>query len=593
MNQPARDSALTARGKSRHGIRPSLHPGGRRCDSGTYSWYAPESRLVRRAQERSRCSRDFHHGLLTDGNRKRRMGNTWLILVILLCGLPVNAAAPPGPKFGPAVHPTFSQLESRLLEWEKAHPKVMELRRLGTTAQGRPLLAAVLTDPDSPADQKEHVLITALHCGAERSAATGIFYLMGWLLKGSPGAREILRGQVIAFMPVVNPDGYVSGSLRNSHNRDTYKEWNRKGPLDPEQMPEAVAVKSLMDEFQAEVHADYHGTGMQFRGYIMAENSGAAYSNISLKSYKHEIIRQMDKAALAEGYPSDELEQDAERIYWGPELEELGPKLWSGRPLYYAATYGYEHFHTLAFANENAWERSSFLRHRRLLEIGQEIWPGEYYPGYPTRVILKNELHFVTAYGETAAARRRSRVELWNKQGQIVTALNNPQTEGMVLFVCSTTGRAARRWLSDKSLPRFAQRIGEHKNIDAGPIQAALADHPDAGAQFKAHLLLMSGRADESELPPVMESDPIENGLSFRLRIPYPKARISEVRVNGRRAPVSPRAGYLTWVARGFTYVQVNIPPDRSREEDLFVVTCLYDPGEERVFGLGWQEETP
>ena len=55
---------LPARGKSRHGIRPSLHPGGLRCDSVTYSRYAPSSRLVRRAQERSRCSRDFHHGLL-------------------------------------------------------------------------------------------------------------------------------------------------------------------------------------------------------------------------------------------------------------------------------------------------------------------------------------------------------------------------------------------------------------------------------------------------------------------------------------------------------------------------------------------------
>lgn len=516
-----------------------------------------------------------------------------LALTVLLFGLSTIGAAASGPKFGPAVHPTFSQLEKRLLQWEKTYPRIMELRNLGATAQGRPLLAAVLTDPDAPAEQKEHVLITALHCGGERSAATGIFYLMDWLLKGSPGAREILRGQVIAFMPVVNPDGYVAGSLRNSHNRDTYKEWNREGPLYPDQMPEALAAKSLMDELQAELHADYHGTGMQFRGYIMAENSGAAYSNIALKSYKHEIIRQMDQAALAEGYPSDQLEQDAERIYWGPEIAELGPKLWSGRPLYYAATYGYEHFHTLIFANENAWERSSFLRHRRLLEIGQEIWPGEYYPGYPTRVILKNELHFVTAYGETAAARRRSRVELWNKQGQIVTALNNPQTEGMVLFVCSTSGRAARRWLPDKSLPRFARRIGEHGSVDAGPIRSALKDHPDADGQFKAHLLLMSGRADESELPPEAESEPIENGLSLRLRIPYPKARISEVRVNGHLAPVSPREGYLSWVARGFTYVQVNIPPERSRKEDLFVVTCLYDPGEERVFGLGWQEETP
>ncbi len=64
--RPERDRSrpLAARGKSRHGIRPSLHPGGLRCDSITYSRYAPESRLVRRAQERSRCSRDFHHGLL-------------------------------------------------------------------------------------------------------------------------------------------------------------------------------------------------------------------------------------------------------------------------------------------------------------------------------------------------------------------------------------------------------------------------------------------------------------------------------------------------------------------------------------------------
>ena len=46
---------LTARGKSRHGIRPGLHPGGLRCSSVTYSRYAPSERLVRRAQPRSRC----------------------------------------------------------------------------------------------------------------------------------------------------------------------------------------------------------------------------------------------------------------------------------------------------------------------------------------------------------------------------------------------------------------------------------------------------------------------------------------------------------------------------------------------------------
>ena len=35
---------------------------------------APESRLVRRAQERSRCSRDFHHGLIVDWPEGPRTG---------------------------------------------------------------------------------------------------------------------------------------------------------------------------------------------------------------------------------------------------------------------------------------------------------------------------------------------------------------------------------------------------------------------------------------------------------------------------------------------------------------------------------------
>ena len=71
---------IAARGKSRHGIRPSLHPGGLRCDSVTYSRYAPSSRLVRRAQDRSRCSRDFHHGLIAQAAGL----NVWGTLKVLI-----------------------------------------------------------------------------------------------------------------------------------------------------------------------------------------------------------------------------------------------------------------------------------------------------------------------------------------------------------------------------------------------------------------------------------------------------------------------------------------------------------------------------
>ena len=41
-----------------------------------------------------------------------------------------------------------------------------------------------------------------------------------------------------------------------------------------------------------------------------------------------------------------------------------------------------------------------------------------------------------------------------------------------------------------------------------------------------------------------------------------------------------------TWVARAFTYVQVDIPPERSRGEDFYVISCTYDPGETRTTGM-------
>lgn len=510
--------------------------------------------------------------------------NRWALLLLSLSLTTISAGSTPTKDYGPPIYPSFEQLMERLKEWEKEHPRFLKLRDLGKSLQGRPLVAAVLTDPDAPAQDKEHVLITAQHCGGERSGATGVFYLMQKLLSGAPQARETLRRQVVVCFPVVNPDGYISASLRNSVGMDPYKDWTEQGPKDPARLPGAVAVQTLMDELQPEVHADYHGNGMQFRGYIHVEDSAAAYSNVALRSYKQEITRQMDEAALVEGYPSDMLEQDEERIFWGPSMEHLGTKLWKGRPLFYAATYAYAKYHTLGFANENVWERSSYLRHRRLLQFGQEIWPGEYYPGYPTRVVMQNSFHQLTAYGRDASERRRSRVELWNKQDQITLGFNNPQTEGFVLYVCATSTVAAQKWLSEKAMPKFAAKIASHPAMEGKSIAEAVENLPDAPGHFDAHLYLEKGNV------PGSREAPIEHGAGLRLRIPYPKARITDLRLNGRPVSISESDGYLTWVARGFTYVQLNIPPERCLKEDLFVITCAYDPGERRSFGLGWQE---
>ena len=73
-----------------------------------------------------------------------------------------------------------------------------------------------------------------------------------------------------------------------------------------------------------------------------------------------------------------------------------------------------------------------------------------------------------------------------------------------------------------------------------------------------------------------------------RRELLHPKRKVKDLRVNGRPVKQSDTDGYALLVAQGFAVAETNIPPERSKAEDLFVVTCEYDPGEKRVLTEGW-----
>lgn len=512
--------------------------------------------------------------------------------------VPVARAAA---QFGPPPAPPFEKIEAKLRDWARLHPAKMRLETIGKSVEGRPLFRAWITDPKTPDRDKERVLMTALHSGQEHSGATSTLTVMQWLLEGGKEADAILRRQSFACMPVVNPDRYVQPNsmdgLMNMLKRDPYTGWTLQGPADPARCPEAVAVHQTIDEFQAEIHTDLHGNSLPFPGVYQVESSGRAYSNLSLRPYHHEIMRQMDAASLAEGYPADQAEEDAERIFGGVELG-MGPeKVWSGIRSgatggvtagvvrVYAALYGYYRYHTMPLAHECGWERSALLRHKRLFQIGNEVWPGEHSAGYPVRVITKLVFDaLVTAWGTNAEERRRSRVELWNKQRQILHGSNRPSAVGRMVYACATSPAAAERWVKERSLPAFAATMRTHPRMHADRIARLLDGFPTHEGQWgpSANMSMAGGGAKDSD------STPIEHGLALRLRIPFPKAKGLELWMNGEPLRKGEQDGVVTWVARGFTYAQVNIPPERSRKEDFFVITAEYDPGEVRTTGLKW-----
>jgi hypothetical protein len=479
--------------------------------------------------------------------------------------------------------PSLENIQTILQDLADRHPEKVQVSEAGKSIDGRSIPLVVITDPTVGNENKEHILFTTLHSGIERSATTSAIYLIKWLLSDDPIARKSLKKQVIVCMPVVNPDGYLAGTFTNKKGKDPYLAWTLDGPSAPDDSPELVAVQKVMDQYQPEVLSDLHGLDLSIDGYLMVEISGPAYSNSVLRPYHHSISRMMEEAAVEAGFPMDRAEQDAERLFWGPQFESISHKLWLGRPRIYGAFYAYNKFHSIILTSECAWEKSALVRQRRLLQIGNDVWPGERYAGYPARIMMKNSFHLVTAYGQTAVQRRKSRIELWNKIQHFSHGMDNPQQLGKVTYVCCTSAAARKQWLPDTSLLGFVENVGSHPMIQGEVIQKHLRRHADGVGQWgKEAQIYLDGKNESSENRVV-----IENGLALRLRVPYSKATINTLHLNGYPCELSAIDGYEQWSARGYTHIQINIPPEKSKLQNLWIVTLDYDPREERT--QGWE----
>jgi hypothetical protein len=118
--------------------------------------------------------------------------------------------------------------------------------------------------------------------------------------------------------------------------------------------------------------------------------------------------------------------------------------------------------------------------------------------------------------------------------------------------------------------------------MNAGEIVRQLKDHPGGPGQWGTEArLMMPGKSGKSDL-----ASRIEHGIALRLRIPFAKSTVTDLKLNGHPVPASEVDGHMSWASRGYRFVQVNIPPERLRQDDVFVITCRYDPGEERAAGV-------
>lgn len=463
-------------------------------------------------------------------------------------------------------YPSLPELDSFYRELQDEFPRSVALEKAGHSVQGRPIRLLTITDQDIGDADKQRVLMVGQEHGQERSASLALLELARWLV--TPAAAGIRRWQRISLMPVVNPDSWEDLRFNNVNDVNLYADFS----LDREPtQPESRAVAEVLARMQPELFCSLHGTefGWQYR---MGESNGFSWTTSQFdRSHSRLFIEEINRAAESAGFPQDRGEEEAERILpWLPG--NTHHSYYSGRRIT-SCVHAYHRYHTLANTMEVHHPLSGLIRCKRMLELGNQPWRTESVAGYPVRTMFQQDETFVAAYGQTAAERRASRVQLWAHSNQFVVARGVNEPVGMALSAFSLDPEDYDRWRS-MEIDSFLQQRGDDLGIDLSDLRALCQRHSRFRSLRCDQIKPTAGTKEGALLRTA------SRGLALRLRLPN-RSTIRRVWLDGRPIPLSSSDGYESWhTASGFTMLQVNVPPqdDVGSFQRHFVVTTYDAP---------------
>ena len=492
-------------------------------------------------------------------------------------------------KLTPTPGPTIVEMEAGLHKWAEACPHTMKVETVGRSPEGLPMLLCRITDYTVPDEDKQVALFTTTHTGAERVTAAGVLRLVKWLIGDDPLAQEIRRRQIVLVMPACEPESYDRkltdiAAFFASRSRWVYEGWTWDGPEDPENQPEAMAIKRVVDQYQPDVHQDIHG--IWFEQSTMTESSGVSWASNIYRGYWHGIPELMNEAAEEAGFLFSRGEESAGQIL--STVPVPGAERWfygsTSMPKVVCALYSYYQCHSIVQTMEVGWEESAVIRLRRLLQVGNEVWKGEPYPGYPVNTVSYRSAAAIVAWGMTAAERRKSRVELWRKLPQISHTCGWPQGRNDIVAFVATTPESREYYapgratsgpnLNEPNMEGLFTKLKENPRFNGDALDDFLYQTPSRQVSWP-----------QAEYDG--QAEPIENGLVIRLLLPHPGVTFKHLKLDGHDMEHSETDGYFVYHNPGTT-VQVNIPP--GKVQDFHIVTGLFDSDAERRSGFHPQD---
>ncbi len=462
--------------------------------------------------------------------------------------------------------------------WQERHPDALRVDTCGKSSKGREILLCRVTDGLVPDADKQVVLLTTTHVATERNSCSGSLRLIKWLISDDPAAAEIRRRQIVLVMPCNDPDGHA-GDGRS----EIYMCWSLDGVVEPEKHPEAVVLQKVIDQHRPDVHVDVHG--VWFAEQTMWESTGIAWAGGLARSYIAEIPRLMDQAAEEAGFLITAGEESAGQVRVSAPVPGGNHHFYIRNANVNDCVYSYHQYHSIAFTIEAGFEESTAIRLRRLLEIGNAVWRGERYAGYPVNQVGCWTSMAIAAWGTTATERRASRVELWQKLDQLAYGCAHPEPRGTMMAFLFTDPALARRVTTKKDLTSVVAKLEAKATKPSDNESNAENRIPALDAEAIAKFAQTTPALNAALTGPMAEKGrgAIAHGVVIRLLIPYADAKLTHLRLDGHEIAESDTDGYHVRRQPG-TIVEVAIPP--GKVGPVHVVTCAYDTQTKRRAGF-------
>jgi hypothetical protein len=239
--------------------------------------------------------------------------------------------------------------------------------------------------------------------------------------------------------------------------------------------------------------------------------------------------------------------------------------------------YPYARYHTLAFIMECGFEESLIVRAKRALQVGQERWRFSLYEAYPVNQVGLWTLAAISAWGTNATQRRESRCELWQKLPQLNYGLSGPYParDSLVGYLSTTPEGREQVWWKDNS--EVLENLRANPRFDANAVEAIEA------VLNRTPVERFAGDRHKPRIENPDRVEPIQNGVVFRLLIPYDDAEVKQVLLDGHPVERSCTDGYDVRHGPG-TIVEFAIPP--GKVEGFHIFSCIYDTPTKRRAGF-------